>query len=77
MLVSLLIKQYRYFELNDVSCSMSHLYLCIILWKILASANLHFRKRKILEAFFITKLRPGLNDQIKHHTLSLFRHGVT
>ena len=56
---------------------MSHLYLCIILWKILASANLHFRKRKILEAFFITKLRPGLNDQIKQHALSLFRHGVT
>ena len=46
-------------------------------WKVLASAPLNFCKRKILEAFFITKLKPDLNDQIKHHALSLFRHGVT
>ena len=41
-------------------------------WKVLASAPLHLCKRKILEAFFITKLKPDLNDQIEHHTLSLF-----
>ena len=29
--------------------------------KVLASAPLHFCKRKILEAFFITKLKPDLN----------------
>ena len=46
-------------------------------WKVLASAPLNFHKRKILEAFFITKLKPDLNDQIEHHALSLFRHGVT
>ena len=46
-------------------------------WKVLASAPLHFRKRKILEAFFITKLEPDFNDQLEHHALSLFRHGVT
>ena len=46
-------------------------------WKVLASAPLHFRKRKILEAFFITKSKPDLNEQIEHHALSLFRHGVT
>ena len=45
--------------------------------KVLASAPLNFRKRKILEAFFITKLKPDLNYQIQHHALSLFRHGVT
>ena len=49
----------------------------IFTWKVLASAPLYFRKRKILEAFFITKLKPDLNDQIEHHALSLFRHGVT
>ena len=49
----------------------------MLTWKVLSSAPLHFRKRKILEAFFITKLEPGLNDQIEHHALSLFRHGVT
>ena len=46
-------------------------------WKVLASAPLHFRKGKILEGFFITKLKPDLNDQIDNHALSLFRHGVT
>ena len=46
-------------------------------WKVLASAPLRFRKRKIFEASFITKLKPDLNDQIEHHALSLFRHGVT
>ena len=46
-------------------------------WKILASASLHFCKRKILEVLFITKLKPDLNNQIEHHALSLFRHGVT
>ena len=46
-------------------------------WKVFASAPLHFRKRKILEVFFITKLKPDLNDQIEHHALSSFRHGVT
>ena len=46
-------------------------------WKVLASAPLNFCKRKILEAFFITKLKPDLNDQIEHHALSLFRQDVT
>ena len=41
-------------------------------WKVLASASLNFRKRKILEAFFITKLKPDLNDQTEHHALSIF-----
>ena len=43
----------------------------------LLGKSLHFLKRKILEAFFVTKLKPDLNDQIEHHALSLFRHGVT
>ena len=46
-------------------------------WKVLASAPLHFCKIKILEACFITKLKPNLNDQIEHHAQSLFWHGVT
>ena len=45
--------------------------------EVLASGPLHFLKNKILEALFITKLKPDLNDQIEHHALSLFRHGVT
>ena len=43
-------------------------------WKVLASAPLRFCKRKILEAFFIKRLKPALNDQIEHHALSLFQH---
>ena len=46
-------------------------------WKVLVSAPLQFCKRKILEPFFITKLKLDLNDQIEHHALSLFQHGVT
>ena len=43
----------------------------------LTSAPLHFHKRKILEGFFITKLKPELTDQIQHHALSLIQYGVT
>ena len=32
---------------------------------------------KILEAFFVTKLKSNLNVEIEHHALSSFRHGVT
>ena len=46
-------------------------------WKVLASAPLHCRKREILEAFFITKLKPDINNQIEYYALSLFQHGVT
>ena len=53
--------------------SKSHMFT----WKVLSPAPLYFRKRKILQAFFITKLKPHLNDQIEHHALSLFRHGIT
>ena len=53
--------------------SKSHMFT----WKVLASAPLNFCKRKILESFFFTILKPDLNDQIEHHALPLFRHGVT
>ena len=46
-------------------------------WRILARAPKLERKRKILEAFFIAKLKPSLNEQVVSHSLSLFRHGVT
>ena len=46
-------------------------------WKVLASAPLHCHKQEILEAFFITKLKPDINNQIEHYALSLFQHGVT
>ena len=46
-------------------------------WKVFSTALSHFRRRKILEAFFITLRKAALNDQLKHHSLSLFRHGST
>ena len=58
---------------KDLANNKSH--MCT--WKVLTSAPLNFRKRKILERFFITKLKPDLNDQIEHHALSLFRHRIT
>ena len=44
-------------------------------WKIFAPND--GDKRKILEALFISKYKPGLNEQIKSRKLSLFRNGVT
>ena len=34
-------------------------------------------KRKILEALFIAKFKPALNDQLKSTKLKLFPNGVT
>ena len=45
-------------------------------WKVLLDAPSHFCRR-ILEAFFIAIRKPALNDQLEHHSLSLFRHGIT
>ena len=58
---------------KDLADSKSRMFM----WKVLASAPLHFHIRKILEAFFITKLKLDLNDRIEHHGLSLFQHGFT
>ena len=45
--------------------------------KILSAAPSHFRRRKILEAFFIALRKPALHDQLEHNSLSLFHHGIT
>ena len=46
-------------------------------WKILATAPRDNARRKILEAFYIAKFKPSLNDQVKSRKLKLFVHGVT
>ena len=46
-------------------------------WIVLLVAPSHFHRRKILEAFFIALRKPVLNDQLEHHSLSLFHHGIT
>ena len=46
-------------------------------WKILAHAPRNGSKRKILEAFFISKYKPGLNEQVFSRKLAIFKHGVT
>ena len=45
-------------------------------WKILANAPRDYHKRKILEALYIGKFKPGLNEQINSKKLRLFVHGV-
>ena len=46
-------------------------------WKFLMSAPMNNRKRKNLEAFFITLRLPTLNQQKDSKKLTLFRIGVT
>ena len=46
-------------------------------WKILAIAPRDNVRRKTLEAFYIAKYKPSLNDQLKSRKLKLFHHGVT
>ena len=46
-------------------------------WKVIATAPRDLNKRKILEALFIAKFKPGLNDQINSRKLKLFVHGIT
>ena len=46
-------------------------------WDILSIAPKNDRKRRILEAYYIGKIKPCLNEQVTSHTLNLFRNGVT
>ena len=46
-------------------------------WEIITSASRSLLKRKILEAFYIAKFKPGINDQLESHKLLLFRNGIT
>ena len=45
--------------------------------KVLMSAPMNNRKRKILEAFFIGVKHPTLNEQKDSKKLTLFRNGVS
>ena len=46
-------------------------------WKVITNAPGNFRKRKILDAFYIVKQKPSINDQLDIRFLRLFRNGIT
>ena len=46
-------------------------------WEVLCKAPLYWNKRRILEAFFINRFKPSINDQKDIKFLNLFRNGVT
>ena len=46
-------------------------------WSVICTAPRHQNRRKILEALFIAKYKPSLNEQIHHKALTLFKHGIT
>ena len=48
-----------------------------ITWQIIAKAPAQTFKRKILEAFYIRKLKPTLNSQKDNKITHLFRYGIT
>ena len=46
-------------------------------WRVIANAPRDLTKRKILEALYIAKFKPGLNDQLNSRKLKLFVNGIT
>ena len=46
-------------------------------WKVIARAPRDNTKRKILEALYIGKFKPGLNEQVNSRRLKLFPNGIT
>ena len=44
-------------------------------WKILRITNYKTRKRRILEALYIAKFQPKINNQLEMHKLQLFKYG--
>ena len=46
-------------------------------WKVMTSAPRNYHRRKILESYFIAKLKPKINIQISSKVLFLFRNGIT
>ena len=46
-------------------------------WKVLTSAPRNYHRRKILESYFIAKMKPMINIQQTPRVLFLFRNGIT
>ena len=46
-------------------------------WTIITKAPENFRKRRVLEEYFIKTIRPTLNEQLDNDILTLFRNGIT
>ena len=46
-------------------------------WQVITSAPHQRNKRKILEAYYITKFKPSLNNQLGIKITHLFRNGIT
>ena len=47
------------------------------IWKVIAHAPRDDNKRKILEALYVAKFKPGLNEQVMSKRLKLFPNGLT
>ena len=46
-------------------------------WRIIRNASPNDNRRKILEALYIAKHKPSLNEHINCKMLNLFKHGIT
>ena len=47
------------------------------IWTIISKAPDNFRKRRVLEAYFIKTICPTLNEQLDSDILTLFGNGIT
>ena len=45
-------------------------------WQVVTSAPHQRNKQKILEAYYITKFKPSLNNQLHIKIMHLFRNGI-
>ena len=46
-------------------------------WKVLSKTPRDKRKRKILEAYFLRKINPKINDQLGIRFINVYRNGIT
>ena len=46
-------------------------------WRIIRNASENDNRRKILEALYIAKFKPSLNERMNYKLLNLFKHGIT
>ena len=66
---------------GDCSCNQNYIGEPVrnakIRWTLISKAPENFRKRRVVEAYFIKTVCPTLNEQLDNNILTLFSNGIT